>query len=111
MSPPAKWDAFDLGTVSVERLLKSWIAEAGLDPKKYGIESLTDKGSLLIDFDDPDANDWLAVTRLGQRAQIAVSSLGDFRTPAARACGIVRRGRHPKTFTRTAIPWSRCTAK
>jgi len=37
--------------------------------------------------------------RPGQRAQIAVSSLGGFRTPAARACGIVRRGRHPKTFT------------
>jgi hypothetical protein len=40
MSPPAKWDAFDLATVPVERLLKSWIAEAGLDPKKYGIGSL-----------------------------------------------------------------------
>jgi len=24
----------------MSRLLKSWIAEAGLDPKKYGIESL-----------------------------------------------------------------------
>ena len=31
--------------------------------------------------------------------RVAVSSLGGFRTPAARACGIVRRGRHPKIFT------------
>jgi hypothetical protein len=33
-----------------------------------------------------------------QRAQIAVSSLGGFRTAAARVCGILRRGRHLKTF-------------
>jgi site-specific recombinase XerD len=29
-----------LSTRQLSRLLKSWIAEAGLDPKKYGIESL-----------------------------------------------------------------------
>jgi hypothetical protein len=33
----------------------------------------------------------------------AVSTLGGFRTPAARARGTLRRGRHPKTFTKCEI--------